>query len=152
ESADFGAPDGHLAGGGEFFLRVDGLTRSLRVVCLRRVAMQNVQVERRRFERVQFFCEVQLTALPEGKVYAARSLDISLGGVGLVVQASFKPGQIVAVSFLLGDKLGAEIGNRVMGRVANLRADADANLIGVEFDEPLNHSANPRLFRKVMDI
>jgi c-di-GMP-binding flagellar brake protein YcgR len=114
--------------------------------------MQTVQVERRRFERVQFFCEVQLTALPEGKVYTARSLDISLGGVGLVVQTGFKPGQKVAVSFLLGDKPGAEIGNRVLGRVANLRADADANLIGVEFNEPLSQAANPRLFGKIMDI
>jgi c-di-GMP-binding flagellar brake protein YcgR len=114
--------------------------------------MQNAQVERRRFERVQFFCEVQLTTLPEGKVYSARTLDISLGGVGLVMQTSFKPGQTVAVSFLLGNKPGAEIGNRVPGRVVNLRADADANVIGVEFNEPLSQSANPRLFAKVMDI
>jgi c-di-GMP-binding flagellar brake protein YcgR len=114
--------------------------------------MLNCQVDRRRFERVQFFCEVQLTALPEGKVFPGRTLDISLGGVGLVMQAALKPGQMVAVSFLLRDKSGAEIGNRVLGRVVNLRADADANLIGVEFVEPLSQSGNPRLFSKVMHI
>lgn len=106
--------------------------------------------ERRRYERVPFFCEVSLTALPEGLTFPARTVDISLGGVGLMTPAAFEPSQTVSLFFRLQDGYEPEQESRVMGRVVNLRADTDANLIGVEFFEPLSPAGNPRLLKKFM--
>jgi len=106
----------------------------------------------RRFERIQFFCEVSLTVLPDGPTVEAHSVDISLGGVGLVTQAAVGMGQTVALGFSLRDESGKNIVNRVLGRVAHLRAEPDANRVGVEFLEVLSASVSPQLSNKVLKI
>ncbi len=109
-------------------------------------------IDRRRYERVQFLCEVELTALSNGSPVQARSLDISLGGVGLITQTSFEPGQIIALAFHLKDTRGREVVEKVVGKVVHLRADADGNRVGVEFLEPLHDSTQPRLMAKLEKI
>jgi c-di-GMP-binding flagellar brake protein YcgR len=104
----------------------------------------------RRFERIQFFCDVSLTVLPDGPTVEAHCVDISLGGVGLVTLAALGLGQTVALAFSLRDEAGKTVVNRVMGRVVHLRADPDANRVGVEFLEILSPSASPQLSKKVL--
>ena len=109
-----------------------------------------MMTDRRRFERVQFFCEVSIAILPDGPTISAHSVDVSLGGAGLVTQVAIELGQSVALSFSLGNQSGEEIENRVMARVVNFRADPDVNHIGVEFLELLSHSRNPHLLKKFL--
>jgi c-di-GMP-binding flagellar brake protein YcgR len=104
----------------------------------------------RRFERIQFFCDVSLTVLPDGPTIDAHCVDISLGGAGLVAQASVGLGQAVALSFSLRHASGKAVINRVLGRVVHLQADPDANRIGVEFLEVLSPSVNPQLASRVL--
>jgi c-di-GMP-binding flagellar brake protein YcgR len=106
----------------------------------------------RRFERIQFFCDVSLTVVPDGPTVEAHCVDISLGGVGLVTQAALAPGQTVALAFSLRDDSGKGIVNRVLGRVVHLRAEPDANRVGVEFLEILSPSTSPQLSNKVLKI
>jgi len=104
----------------------------------------------RRFERIQFFCDVSLTVLPDGPTVEAHSVDISLGGVGLVTQAAVGTGQTVALAFSVRDESGKAIVNKVLGRVVHLRAEPDANRVGVEFLEILSASVSPQLSKRVM--
>ena len=105
--------------------------------------------ERRVYVRVPFLRPVTVSAPPDGRPAEARTLDISLGGVGLTCSVPFRKGQVVVVTFHLQDpKLGAVV-ERVEGRVANFQADPDANRVGIEFLEPLHSAANPALTRAV---
>src|SRR5262249_39494719 len=100
-------------------------------------------MQRRRYERVPFFADVTLRALPNGPSVPARTLDLSLGGVGLVTGAAFTPGQSVSVIFDLVDAAKRSTKFEVVGRVVNLNADLDANRLGVEFVEPLSAANTP---------
>jgi len=57
-------------------------------------------IEQRRYERVPFLCEVIVAILPGRTTERARSLDISLGGVGLISPSAIEPGRLVELSFL----------------------------------------------------
>lgn len=107
---------------------------------------------RRRYQRVPFLCPVELTALPEGRTFPARSLDISLGGVGVLSQIGLEREHLVSVAFLLGNGAQGRISERVMGRVAGLRADDTGNVIGIEFVEPLSTDKHPALLRKLQSL
>ena len=113
--------------------------------------MSNMQ--RRRYERAPFFVDVSLRALPKGTVSPGRSIDLSLGGVGLVTGAVFTPGQEVSIVFHLpGTGPRKRIDVEVTGRVVNLNADVDANRIGVEFLEPLGPSRGPELVERLQNM
>ncbi|HZU36820.1 MAG TPA: PilZ domain-containing protein [Gemmataceae bacterium] len=109
-------------------------------------------MERRRYERVNFFCRVGLTTLPGAPVREGRSTDISLGGVGLTTGGQFAVGQPVTVTFYLRDPRQGEVQDQVPGRVVNLKADMDGNRLGVEFLEPLDERRHPLLVRKVLSL
>jgi c-di-GMP-binding flagellar brake protein YcgR len=109
-------------------------------------------MERRRYERAPFFADVTLRALPNGPSAAARTLDLSLGGVGLVSGAAFTPGQLVNVVFYLVDAAKRSVKVEVVGRVVNLNAETDANRIGVEFVDPLSASKTPELVNRLQKI
>ena len=109
-------------------------------------------MNRRRFERVEFFCEVSMTILPQGPTFWAHTFDVSLGGVGLVTQRGFQLGQAVALSFRVGQGTAKKLGKRITGRVMHLAADADANRVGIEFSQPLSESDHPELVRKLMSL
>jgi c-di-GMP-binding flagellar brake protein YcgR len=106
--------------------------------------------ELRQYERVDFLCKLQLTEMPSGKPQAARSLDLSLGGVGILTQAAFPVGQIVTVTFFLNDSVRGVIQDPVVGRVTHFRADVEANRLGVQFLQPLNQSEHERLFNRLV--
>lgn len=109
-------------------------------------------VERRRYERIPFFCEASVTTLPDGPTFPARTVDVSLGGVGLVAGIALERGQIVSICFSFRDPDGAEKPERMIGRVAYLRVDTDANQIGVEFFELLNRASSPRLLSRILKV
>ena len=108
--------------------------------------------EMRRYERHSFFCAVELTDFSGGSTYAGRSLDISLGGVGVVTNANFEVGALVHLAFLLKDARGADARELVDGRVARLNADVDANLLGIQFLSPLDDTHQPLLVGKILKL
>jgi len=107
-------------------------------------------VASRRYERVGFLCKLELKAVPEGVPQPARSIDLSLGGVGVVTQAAFAVGDLVAVAFIFKTYDLKPIRDEVVGRTVNLVADTDANLIGIQFLHVLTESEHPELVAKLM--
>jgi c-di-GMP-binding flagellar brake protein YcgR len=105
--------------------------------------------DRRAFVRVPYLKPVIVTVPPDRRKIEASSLNISLGGVGLACQASFRKGQVLVVTFRLSDPKRGVVEESVTGRVMNLVADSDGNRVGVEFVEPLQHSTFPALVRAV---
>ena len=107
--------------------------------------------EMRQYERVGFLCKLELSEVPSGEPQAARSLDLSFGGVGLVTQSSFSIGQVVTVTFYFKDVTRREAREQVVGRIAHLAADVDANRIGVQFLQPLTDAENPLLAGRLLN-
>jgi c-di-GMP-binding flagellar brake protein YcgR len=106
--------------------------------------------ELRQYERVGFLCKLEITPIPGAKPQPARSLDLSLGGVGAMTQAVFPVGQIVTVTFFLRDSVGGEVQDPVVGRVAHFGADEDANRVGIQFLQPLSDTEHERLVNRLV--
>jgi hypothetical protein len=111
-----------------------------------------MMVELRRYERVGFLGKLELTATPGGLPQPARSLDLSLGGVGAITQSVFTVGEIVSVTFFLKDTVNCEAKDHVAGRVVHLAANVDANTIGIQFLSPLSEAEHPLLVRKLLSL
>ncbi|MBU4273155.1 MAG: PilZ domain-containing protein [Planctomycetes bacterium] len=103
----------------------------------------------RRYERVAFFCPLQLTVLPDGPTVSANSFDISAGGVGLTAAVFLERGKDVRIDFHVRNGSIEETDECVLGRIAYSRADEDGNRIGIEFLETIRESAQPALTRKL---
>ena len=110
--------------------------------------MSKTFVELRRYERVPFFAEVTLRTAENARLLPARTIDLSLGGVGLVTTAALEPGAHVTVVFSISDA-GAKRTVEIIGRVVSLDADSDANRVGIEFLEPLSVSRAPELVNRL---
>lgn len=106
----------------------------------------------RRYERVGFFCELTVTSIPGGEAAPARSLDISVGGVGMFAGVSWGRGDLVRIGFHLKDAQQRPVVEQVLGRVAYSRADEDGNMLGVEFLEPIREAMHPVLARKLQTL
>ena len=109
-------------------------------------------MNRRRYERVPFFCKATLTVLPHGRPVVSRSIDISLGGAGIVTSGRIELGQQVALAFYLRNNRQQEAVEEVVGRIVHLRAEEDGNVVGVEFLQPLEESSTPLLTRKMLNV
>jgi c-di-GMP-binding flagellar brake protein YcgR len=116
------------------------------------IEKEKAMIKNRRYERVTFLCNVLVSGFPNGAATAARSLDISLGGVGIITQGTYEVGQLVTISFLLKDREKEVVVNEVAGRIVYFRADVDANRVGVEFLQPLHESKHPELMRRFLKI
>jgi len=57
----------------------------------------------RRYDRVDFFCPVELTALTGGPAIPAHTFDISVGGVGVLSEGRLAQDELVTVSFRMRD-------------------------------------------------
>jgi hypothetical protein len=109
-------------------------------------------VEQRRYERKPYFCPVHVLALEEGKTVQGRTFDISIGGVGVATDISFKRGQTVTVCFHLPSGASEPIYEDVIGRVAYCQADEGGNRIGVEFFAPIRASIQPALTDRINNL
>ena len=105
----------------------------------------------RRYERVPFFCPLQLTSLKNGVSVRGSACDISIGGVGLTAPIALARGQPVCVRFYLHNGTKDEVED-VMGQVAYMRADEDGNRMGIEFNETLKEAAHPLLAKKINNL
>jgi hypothetical protein len=112
-------------------------------------ARESVMAQNRRYVRVDFFCRVDVAPISGGKTIEARSANISLGGVGLIVPQSLELGQVLQLTFHLRDREGNELLEQIAGRVVNSRSDFEILRVGIEFLEPLKESKNPVLCRTV---
>jgi c-di-GMP-binding flagellar brake protein YcgR len=109
-------------------------------------------IEQRRYERVGFLAKIELSAATDGAVQAARSVDLSLGGVGAVTKSVFSPGQMVTVTFFLKDTKGGEVKDQVPGHIVRFHADVDTNVVGIQFLSPLSEAEHPALVGKLMRL
>ncbi len=109
-------------------------------------------IEKRRYERVAWFCPVKLRVLPDGPELPANTFDISIGGVGVTTNMMLERGKTVAVQFQLPNGTGGTINEDIMGRVAYSRADEDGDRIGIEFFETVRDSAQPALAKKLNNL
>jgi c-di-GMP-binding flagellar brake protein YcgR len=103
----------------------------------------------RRYERVAFFCPVQLTVFSTGDVIEGNTVDISIGGVGLIAPAFLERGEEVCVRFRLHHGSDAMFEEEALGRVAYSLADEDGNRIGIEFLQTIRDSKQPELARRL---
>ncbi len=108
--------------------------------------------ERRRYERLAFFCPLRLAVLPGGRDIPANSFDISIAGVGLVAGLCPERGAHVRLRFLLKSDSAETVEEEILGRVAYSRADEDGNRIGIEFLKLPNESAQPTLMKKINSL
>jgi c-di-GMP-binding flagellar brake protein YcgR len=115
------------------------------LTCIKKAIMQ----WQRRYERVSFFCPVQVTVLPDGPTVPGHSFDISLGGVGITLNSVLEPGQNVCISFQLRGTSGECVNENVVGRVTNLESDVDCNRVGIEFLGGIRQSHQQLLATKV---
>jgi hypothetical protein len=109
-------------------------------------------VNLRRYERVTFYCRLQLTVLPNGPVVPCNSIDISIGGVGLSTALWLNRGQQVRIRFFLHNGTTKEVYEDVLGQVAYSRSDEDGNRVGIEFRAPLDEATQPALVRKIYSL
>jgi hypothetical protein len=109
-------------------------------------------MEKRRYVRLNFFCELTVTPMPVGQPRPARSMDLSLGGVGLFAKYFLDREQIVQIDFHLRDEKHRESIERVMGKVAYSRSDEDGTRIGVEFFKLINEADSPILAKRLQEL
>jgi uncharacterized protein YuzE len=108
-------------------------------------------MDTRRFERVRFFCPVNLMILPAGSPVTSHSIDISLRGAGIATRARVATGQEVALDFVLKGP-SRMVTERVLGRVVRFQAESDGNIVGIEFWRALEAASQPILLRRVMAV
>jgi hypothetical protein len=108
--------------------------------------------QRRRYERVAFYCPVHLTALPNGPAVPGWTFDISVGGVGLVAETWLECWQTVSVRFHLNCGSSEGVDEDVLGRVAYCQAEDECNRIGIEFSDTVRESTHPVLTRKIDNL
>ena len=106
----------------------------------------------RRYERVAFYCRLQLTVLPNGPVVPGNSFDISIGGAGISTSVLSQRGQQVSIRFYLRNGTRQEVHADVLGQVANCRSDETSNRIGVAFLAEIREAAQPVLARKINSL
>ncbi len=109
-------------------------------------------VDARRYERVTFFCEVELTARPYCDTVLAYTCDISLGGVKLASPVTLPMSATVTLGFSLMNRAGERDIENVTGRVVRCQSDVDTTYLGIEFAAPLNEETNPLLTKRLMNI
>jgi hypothetical protein len=95
------------------------------------------------YERVDFFCRLELTAIPSGITNPARSTNLSLAEAGIATKAVFHVGQLVLVTFFLKDPGQDETLQRVMSQVVDFAFEEDSNSMRVKFLQPLDESQRP---------
>jgi c-di-GMP-binding flagellar brake protein YcgR len=100
--------------------------------------------DKRRFGRAPFIANVTVELPAGGSAIDARSVDISLGGVGLISPMPVPVGEHMVLTFHLKTSSGMTT-ERIPGRVVNLRHDDDASIVGVEFAAVLDHKTAPVL-------
>ena len=112
----------------------------------------NVPHECRKYGRVSFLSRVSLSHGSSPAPIESSTVDISLGGVGLLARLPVAAGQPVSLAFHLRDSRQAAVVEQVPGRVVNVRSDIDGHRIRIEFDEHLKRSRVPELTRKVESL
>jgi PilZ domain-containing protein len=108
--------------------------------------------DRRRDERVPFYCEVRLTAQVERTSVIAHTCDLGMGGVKLVSPVTLSAGSVVMLAFVLTDRFGHKAIEHVIGRVAWCKCDHESKFLGVEFASSLQEEANPLLSRRLLEL
>jgi c-di-GMP-binding flagellar brake protein YcgR len=105
--------------------------------------------EKRRYERVSFFCRVTLAPMSGGSPFEAQCVDISLGGAGISSRKLIAAGQPISVTFHMKNAAQKDVAEPVFGKVVRVVSDIDGHHLGVDFVEPLQATRNPELCKKV---
>jgi c-di-GMP-binding flagellar brake protein YcgR len=107
--------------------------------------------ERRVYERAPYFGRVTVSIPAHAPPVEGRTMDISLGGVGLScpVSSAIRSGESIAVTFHLVQPRSGPVEERLLGRVAWIRTEAQCCLLGIEFLEPVHPVLNPAVTRLI---
>jgi c-di-GMP-binding flagellar brake protein YcgR len=105
--------------------------------------------ERRRYERVSFFCRLTIAPISGGPAFEAQCVDISLGGAGIASRKLVAVGQLVAITFHIKTARQQDVAEQMFGKVVRVVSDIDGHHLGVDFVEPLRSAQTPELCRKV---
>jgi hypothetical protein len=91
----------------------------------------------RKFERKRFVGDAVLRPLAHGAPMAAQVFDLAQSGLAAFVGQSLPVGQLVEVTFRVGQP-AVQVGlEKRAGRVVRNRAHPDGNVVGIAFAEPL---------------
>jgi hypothetical protein len=108
--------------------------------------------DRGRFERVPFFTALTLTLLPGGPSVEGRTIDISLGGVGLSCPEALAPGSFVSLAFRLRHRSHGEVVEQLFGRITHARSDEAGTTLEVQFLPPPDERSSPVLVRTLGQV
>jgi c-di-GMP-binding flagellar brake protein YcgR len=109
-------------------------------------------LDRRRYERATFLRRLVLEVSGDERRIEASSLDISLGGVGILSPVGVPRGQRVTVAFWLKNGGGETVIERVDGTVMGARSEVDGCRLGIEFTHPLRAELQPLLVAKIESL
>jgi c-di-GMP-binding flagellar brake protein YcgR len=111
--------------------------------------MNSTTQNARCYQRVTFLRGATIRRPSVGAAIEARTVDISIGGVGLVAPKPLTVGEVVTDEFPLEGPDRRALVEGVAGRVVHSAFDLDGYKVGVEFLEPLSHRSSPELSRAV---
>jgi c-di-GMP-binding flagellar brake protein YcgR len=103
----------------------------------------------RRCVRVPYFGKVTIVDPPNEAPIEARSIDISLNGVGLVSPKPLPVNTLVTLQFHLTNPNGTPTAEQVSGRVAYVRFESGTSVVGLEFLPVLDRLSPPVLVRAI---
>jgi PilZ domain len=118
--------------------------------------MASLTTDMRRYPRVPFDSKVLIRAVSSQPpveartvVIEARTVDLSLSGVGIIAPVAFRLGSWLTLGFELRDVNPTVVVERLSARVIFRRPGEGDDRLGMEFFEPLHRSRTPRLARWV---
>jgi type IV pilus assembly protein PilC len=102
----------------------------------------------RRHERIPFLTRVDLID-ENGESTRAKTVDISLGGVGVMSPTPFTLGQRATLKFILRDGAQGEVVEQAVATVVVAKSEVDGTLLGFQFVDPLRRERTPHLVKRV---
>jgi hypothetical protein len=104
--------------------------------------------DRRRFERVPFFTALTLSFMRGRPYVEGRTIDVSLGDVGLSCPEALSPGSFVSLAFRLRLRSHGEVVEQLIGRITRARSDEAGTTLVVKIIKTPNERSPPVLVRR----
>jgi c-di-GMP-binding flagellar brake protein YcgR len=109
-------------------------------------------VANRKWYRYHFFGTATITVLKENTVIDATIADISLSGIGLYSPATIGRGKKVRIKISFINRSGKACEDTTAGKIDWQLKFSNTYLIGISFDEELNATNQPMLFKHLTEL
>lgn len=98
----------------------------------------------RRYERISFFAELEVTDLAHGRIFGARSIDVSRGGIGFFAKLFLPTGSRIRLTIVF--RSGGQERRCVLPAVVmQAHSEGDGAVMGAAFECPLTPADQPLL-------